>query len=174
MDHSDGEQDIWACDFIAQSTGGLIARLGEPAMHQVSLAAPAGALTPEEATTILTSLRRERCALLSTVFGESVLQQAGVLPLFPGGDPLGKTPPTDERLPADITGVLNPFLSYSDAQLAYIVAYDQETAESFIAHVRESIPVDSNAIVALAEAANPFSANDDAGAAARDAALDGC
>lgn len=173
-DSSDEMNQILSINFIAQSVGGLVDVLGgEPVMHQVSLSTTLEmGVTQDDATAILTSMRRERCAIFDALTFEYAYQDFAVLPVFDGGDPLGKSVPPGERLPFDLsTAILNPYATYTDAQLAYIVGFDQATSECFVANLRPTIPTDPADLVLFADPVTPES---DEQVAALNATLIGC
>ncbi len=146
MDSSDETNTILSIDYIAQSAGAFVEFQGnDVALNQVAITAPVEAgFGQDELTSILTTMRRERCAILGALSLENAFQLGAVLPIFEGGDPLGKTLPTSERLPFDIAQALDPLAAYTDDQLAYIVGFDQATSECFVANVRATRPTDMN------------------------------
>lgn len=173
MDSSDDTNQILSIDFIAQSVGGLIDMQGGAAdVHQVSLASPLEmGLTQDDAVAILTSMQRERCAIVDALMLDNAAQFANALPLFDGGDPLGKELPTSDRLPFDPMMVIAPFSGYTDDQLAYIVGFDQATSDCFVAAVRPTLPTDVESAVSFVD---PITPEDEAGVAALEAVLSGC
>lgn len=173
MDHSDDTTTIFSMDFIVQSAGGVVEFQGSPSVHQVAVSSPGEmGMTQDEATEILTSMQRERCAILDAMALENAIALAVLLPEFEGGDPLGKTPPSSDRLSFDpTTAIMNPASSYTDDQLAYIVGFDQPTSECFVAQVRPTLP---NTLEELVAFADPITPNDEDGVAAMEAVLATC
>lgn len=158
-DSSDDVKTTLSIDFIAQSAGGLVDALGGGvALNQISITAPAEmGMSEAELTAILTTMQRERCAILDALPLENAFQLGVVLPMFDGGDPLGKTPPTSARLPFEAGGALNPAAAYTDDQLAYIVGFDQATSECFVANVRPMLPTEPGDVAALIDPITPDS-----------------
>jgi len=144
-------------------------------VHQVAISSPVdSALSSDDAAIILLSMQRERCAIFDALGIESAAQAGTVLPMFDGGDPLGKTAPSTERAAFDPLSVINPYLAYSDAELAYIVGYDQATAECFVANIRPTLPAADDEVAVLATFADPVTPTNDAEVAAMEAGLAGC
>jgi hypothetical protein len=95
----------------------------------------AGLVTAEEATTVLETVRVERCAAISQILIYSPMSRHMLVPEFEGGDPLGKTRP-DEPAPEYVPGE-SPLLTYSEAQVAYLLPLAEEVAECVAPLVRE-------------------------------------
>lgn len=173
-DNSDATFQILSMDYTSQSAGGLVDLFGgDPLLHQVSVRAPLDmAFSQDDATAILTSVRRERCAIFDALLFESGLQRAAVLPVFDGGDPLGKEAPAAERRPFDTsTMISDPYSAFSDEELAYILGFDQATSECFVANLRPTIPTDPADLVVFADPVTPQSEEQ---VAAFQAVLAGC
>ena len=102
---------------------------------------------------------------------ENALQLGAVLPLFDGGDPIGKTLPTSERMAFDPGWIIKRDAAYTDDQLAYSVGFDQATSEFFVANLKAMLPTEVADLVMFAD---PISPTSDDGVAAQQAALVGC
>jgi hypothetical protein len=116
-------------------------------------------------------MRRERCAIFDAIGLENAFAMATLLPMFDGGDPLGKTPPDSERQPFDPATAIIPYAAYTQDQLAYIVGYDQARSECFVANVFPTLPTTIDDFVTFVD---PITPSTDDHVAAMVVALTGC
>ena len=82
-----------------------------------------GAVTAELAARILGTVRAERCAVVRQMLIPRFNRKLH-LPVFVGGDPLGKTRPDDESPEYKPPG--SPLLMWSEAQVAFLLPLNEE------------------------------------------------
>jgi hypothetical protein len=82
----------------------------------------------------------ERCAAISQTLVWGPTSRHQLVPEFEGGDPLGKTRP-DEPHPTYVPGE-SPLLTFSEAQVAYLLPVAADVADCVAGLVREDAKSD--------------------------------
>ena len=97
-------------------------------------------ISTEAAAAVLSTVRVERCAAISQtlIYGPAARHQ--LVPQFEGGDPLGKPRP-DEPHPPYVPGE-SPLLTFSEAQVAYLLPVPGGVADCVAELVRADAPSD--------------------------------
>ncbi|MBT8404106.1 MAG: hypothetical protein KJP18_09625, partial [Gemmatimonadetes bacterium] len=99
-----------------------------------------GLVDPETAAAVLGTVRVDRCAAISRTLIWGPMSRRQLVPDFEGGDPLGKTRP-DEPHPEYVPGE-SPLLTFSEAQVAFLLPVPAEVADCVAGLVREDAPSD--------------------------------